>query len=150
MRKIQLTAVIALTGLSVLSGCSKKSSSPTYSMKATIGNSSFNESAHILADTTLGGLIITGAAGSTTTAANPQIVITIVNWNGSVGTTTFDSTTATGFEEYISNSSPTPSTSKTGTVTITSVTSSRIAGNFSFTCDDGTVVTNGTFTAPRH
>jgi hypothetical protein len=148
MRKIQTIAAMALLGLSALTACSKKSSSPTYVMKATVGSTSFNESSHVLAIASGGGLIITGSAGTVTTSAPPQITIAIVSWSGSTGTTTFDSTAATGYEEYLPNSS-TVSESKTGTVTITSVSSTAVSGTFSFTATDGTVVSNGSFTAQR-
>lgn len=144
MRKI---LVLAAAALITFSGCSKKDSSPSYSMKATIGASTFSTS-RCVAVAAGGALTIDAWTGTTTSAAPPQITIAITTWNGGTGTITFDSLLTTGYEEYLPNMA-TVSTSKTGSVNITSVSSKTISGTFSFTCDDGTVVSNGSFTAQR-
>ena len=147
MKKILFFAATAVINFSALTGCKKSDSSPSYSMKATIGSTSFNTS-HCLAVAASGGLTITGWSGTSTTATAPMIDIVIVNWNQSTGTITFDSTMTTGYEQYLPNTTTT-SLEKTGTVTITSVATNSVSGTFSFTASDGTVVSAGSFTAQK-
>ena len=147
MKKLFLIAATSIVAFSAITSCKKSDSSPSYSMKATIGSTSFNAT-NCVAIATGGALSISGWTGTTTTAAAPMMSITILSWNSGTQTVAFDSTGATGSEAY------TPSTTsslpaKTGTVSITSVSSTAISGTYSFTATDGTAITGGTFTAKR-
>jgi len=132
-------AAVASIGIATFSGCSKSSSSPSYSMNATINGKSFsssNATATIVAtDSSL-------AVVSATTY--PYVTLAIYNYKG-VGTYTTSSSVTNLFGIDSSTSSAVIAT--TGTVTITSVSSSVVSGTYSFTCTDNTTVTGGTFTA---
>ncbi len=148
MKKFLLIAATTMIAFGGTTGCKKDSStSPSYSMKATVGSSSFNTS-HCIASAANGGLIITGWTGSSTTATAPMMVIAITSWNQGTGTVNFDASMSNGYEEYVA-STTTTSLAQTGTVNITSVASNAISGTFSFTATDGTVVSGGTFTAQK-
>ena len=77
-----------------------------------------------------------------------MINMLIVSWNQGTGPVNFDSTLVTGYAQYEPTTTSTL-TSKTGTVNITSVSTTAISGTYSFTATDGTAVTAGTFTAKR-
>ncbi len=145
MRKILSIAAIAMIGLFVFAGCSKKSSSPSYSMKATIGSTAFSENtcAAILSGTTMS---ITGYNGSATTP--PYLSITIYNYTGAK-TYTLDSTALIPpvVVSYLPDSNPLDVKAATsGSVIVTSSSSSTVSGTFSLKCSDGTTIANGTFT----
>ena len=147
MRKILTLAAIAIMGIAVFSGCSKKSSSPSYGMKATIGSTAYN-APYCLASSTSGVLVIDGLGGSATAPTPPYVTIVIPSWTSAAGTFNLDSTMTANYAEYIL-SDTVARISKTGSVIITSVTSTSIAGTFSFSCTDGTAVSSGSFTAKR-
>ncbi len=90
---------------------------------------------------------IDGFSGTTLGAVFPDMEIYFSSWAGTTGTFAIDSDiTSQNIAQYILNDS-TAKESSTGTVTITSVSSTAIAGTFSFTCSDGTVVSSGSFNA---
>ncbi len=90
--------------------------------------------------------IIEGVSGTPHVATYPYLMIYINNWNRLPGTFTFDSLGFTTYAQYYVNSSNV-AMSKTGSVEITSVTATFIAGVFSFKCDNGTVISKGSFKA---
>jgi len=153
MHHLKFSLVIALLGFTVLSGCSSSggsSSSPSYSMHATIGTTTLNGTACIAS--LLGSDL--GISGSTVTAGAggpPQININVSPWSGATGTTSLVAPLPTGsFGEYTASAGTITKVSQTGSVTITAVSSTTITGTFSFTCSDGTGVSAGTFTAKRY
>lgn len=152
-KTIALMAFAALSTLTMFS-CKKKDNNNTSSngsMTATINNTSFSASrcTSAVADTILN---ITGANYSGTTVEYPIVTLTVYNYHG-VGTYTLDQSTfsgVTGTANIDSSSSTTTAIANTlstyGTINITS-TSPNITGTFSFTTEDSTKVTNGSFTA---
>ena len=151
MKKILSIMAIAMIGLFVFAGCSKKSSSPSYTMKATVGSTAFSANNCIgNINSTL--LSVYGYNASGTTATFPNITIQMSNYTA-IGTFTIDTTaifSSLTFQYYPTSALTDVKSSKTGTLTLTSVTSTAIAGTFSFTCTDGTTVTGGTFSAKRY
>lgn len=147
MRKLILIAATTIVGFGAMTSCTKKSDSPSYSMKATVGTTAFTTS-HCIATASAGSLTIVGWSGTSTVAAAPMMDIVITSWNGTTGTTNFDTTISTGYEQYVQTSTATLQ-ARTGTVNITSVSTSAISGTFSFTATDGTSISGGTFTAQR-
>jgi len=72
-------------------------------------------------------------------------IFELMNYNG-VGTYPLNDTASVG--EYISGSSLTGALIATsGSVTITSVTSTLVKGTFNFTTSNGTNISNGSFSA---
>ncbi len=153
MKQLTLVAFTALLGLGVLlTGCTKKSSSSStsssYSMKATIGSTSMNGSvciASVVSSTlAISGSTVTGGVGGP-----PQINIAVASWTGTTGTFTLGLSSTGSFGQYVASTGALASMSQTGSVTITSVTSTTIKGTFNFTCTDGKVISAGSFTAQR-
>jgi hypothetical protein len=149
MKKFLTFAAIAMIGLFAFSGCTKKSDSPSYTMKATVGSTAFsvNNCYGLISGTSLS---IFGYSASGTTATYPNI--TIVDFNYTAPGTYDVSTSGTSMVTMAYYPSSDPSAIKsaqTGTLTIATVTTTTITGTFSFTCTDGTVVSNGSFTARR-
>lgn len=143
--------VLAVALIAAMSGCSRSSSSSpaaTYSMRATIGSASMNGTVCIA--TVVSGVL--GISGSTVVSGvggPPQINLAIYSWTGAAGTFALGSTGGNNFGEYIASTGALTNISTSGTVTITSVTTTAISGTFSFTCSGGVSVTAGTFTAQR-
>jgi hypothetical protein len=149
MKKIISLSMALLLGVLFLAGCSKKSDSPSYSMKATAGGTSIsaNNASATLAGTTLA---IAGVNSSGGSATPPYISITIVNFTGT-GTYNIDAAGTVASASYFPDSDVSHvKISKTGSVVVTSSSSASVAGTFSFTTTDGTSVTGGTFTAKRY
>ena len=150
MKRIFTFAAIALLGLAAFSGCGKKSSSPSYSMHASIGGTAFNVT-NVYAVITGSILSITGSSGTTSTATPPYFGITIYNYT-SPTTYTVDSTatTPTVAGTYAPTSAPADmKAASSGSVVISSASTATISGTFSFKMTDGTVISGGTFTAKR-
>jgi hypothetical protein len=142
MRKHIILAAIAVMSIAAFVGCKKSSSTPGYSMKATVGTTAYSVS-NCFGVKLDSSLTIEGIAGGTTTSF-PYLAVTLSTWSGNTGTFALDS--FVNFGEYIL-SDTSAKESKSGTLTITSVSSTTIAGTFSFTCSDGTVVSGGSFNA---
>lgn len=149
MKKIFTIAAIALMGLALFSGCSKSDSTPSYSMKASLGGTSFNSSNCIAATYPGTSFIeIYGMGGTLTAPTFPYVALFLYNYAKTTGTFTIDSTLSTNYAEIVT-SATTFKLAKSGTITITSV-SPNIVGTFSFTATDGTAVTGGSFTAKNY
>ena len=150
MKKLLTVALSAVIGATALTSCSKKSdSSPSYSMKTTIGKTSFSGT-NCYAILAGGALSISGWNGTSTVAVAPYLSLTIMSWNGGTGATSVDSTMTAGAISWMPDaSSVTGLYARSGTITISSVSSSAISGSFSGTMSDGSQVTGGTFTAKR-
>jgi hypothetical protein len=146
MKKLLTFSTIVMIGLVVLSSCSKKSSSPSYLMTATVGATAFSGS-NTYALTAGTDVSIFSYTGSGTTATPPYLEIVMPNFTGT-GTYTFDSTLLSNTAGYY-ESSTSAKVAKSGSVIITSSSSTSISGTFSFTTTDGTVVSNGKFTAKK-
>jgi hypothetical protein len=142
MKKI-ITPVLAATFcLLSLAGCTKKSSSTssTGSETATVAGTAFSSAACY--ETSAGGAFYMISAGN----GSVTIGINIMSSSITAGTYAFDSTGTTNSASYTNGSGT--KTAKSGSVTITSVTAgANVVGTFSFTCTDGTAITNGKFTA---
>ena len=150
MRQILLIAAVALLGLTIFSGCSTSGgASPTYSMTATIGSTHMNGTICIAAQVTT----VMGISGSTVTSGvtgTPQIHLSLWNWTGATGSYTLKTGgSGNNYAEYVPSSGSLASVSQSGTVTITSISSTTISGTFNFTCTDGKVISSGSFTAQR-
>jgi len=147
MRKILTFSAVVMMCLVVFAGCSKKSSSstPSYTMKATVGTTSFT-AANCVASNVNGLTAIIGWAGTSSTPAPPYIEIYLTGYNKTTGTFSLTGALTANYASYYENST-TASVSTTGTLTIASASTTSIVGSFSFTTTDGTVVSNGTFTA---
>ena len=149
MKKIFSIAAIALMGLALFSGCSKSSSSsPSYTMNASIGGSSFSSSNCLAASYSGMFTEIYGFAGNSVTPTYPYIGLFLLNYAKTTGTFSLDSTMTANFAQIVT-SATTNKVAKSGSITITS-TSPNIVGTFSFTTTDGTAVTGGTFTAKSY
>jgi hypothetical protein len=150
MKRIMTLSAILMLGLVFFAGCSKKSDSPSYSMKATVGSTAFNVS-NCYAVTTGAILNITGNTGSSTSANPPYLGITIYNYTGTGTFTINSSATAPAVAiTWAPTSAITDMQAATsGTVTITSASSSTISGTFSGTLMNGSSVSGGTFTAKK-
>ena len=154
MKKFLSVASIAMIAVAVFTGCSKSSStsSATGSLKATAGttsvNSNFCEAGYV--DSTLS---ITGTSITSSTASYPYIILGIYGWNGtSTGTFAIGGSNLNLATYAVSSTVSHEATS--GTITITSVSSTQISGTFSFVGgptsiggSDSVSVTNGSFTA---
>ena len=146
MKKILTIAVIAMIGLLTFAGCSKSSSGSSNTMKATIGSTAFSSN-NCIFSINAGLLGIYGYTASGATVSYPNISIGINNYtSGSTGTYTI-SDTSTNIVAGVDSSATSAIVAQTGSIVITSSSSSSISGTFNFTCTDGTKVTGGTFTA---
>ena len=144
MKKLLTLSAIALMGMAVISGCSKSSSSsPSYTMTATIAGKSFNGT-NCIASVAGGQLVVDGGAFTTATATYPYIALSVANYTGTV-TYSFCGTTLN--VAGIDSSASSLPVSQYGTITVTAASSTVISGTFSFTCSDSTKVTGGTFSA---
>jgi len=149
MKKSLLAFAIVCTS-AMFSSCTPASSpSPSYTMTATAGGTSFSGTKCMAAEVSPNlGISATTVTGGV--AGPPQINISVVNWSGGTGTYTFGTVTAgTHFAQYIASSGSLTKTSSSGSVTITNVSSTEIKGTFNFICTDGTAITGGSFTAER-
>lgn len=150
MKKILVFAGIAMIALATFAGCTKKSDSPSYFMKATLGATAYNAGNCIASTSPLGtGIVVSGLGGGSTTPTYPYVSLIISSFANATGTFSFDSTQATNYAQYLTSTTA-YKISKSGTVTITSTSASTVSGTFSFTCTDGTSVSGGSFTAKRY
>jgi hypothetical protein len=160
-KNLNLVTAIAIIGLAAFSGCTK-SSSLSNTMTATISSASFSKTCGFNIDSagaglnTGAGLNILGSDniyGLWGNANYPSINLFIVNYTvGQTGTfnITTSNITGTGTTAFIDSISTigglyASAIAQTGSIIITSASSSQIVGTFSFTCTDGTTVTNGSF-----
>lgn len=126
--------ILALLCAILTSGCTKEEAKVANSMTAKIGGSSFSTSNVTFTHGTTEAFI--EGAGSSS-----SILIYIEDYNG---TGTYPvGTNWTVPTEYISSGGTQYAAS--GHVTITS-TSPTVSGTFYFTCDNGTTISNGSFT----
>ena len=132
--------------LLVLGSCAKKSSEPAYYIKATIGNTEYY-AADCIVFSSGGATIINSFKPTAKTASYPHIALNLQVSANVAGKTKLDYSRGS-HGEYISNPSF-KTISNSGELIITEVSGSTISGTFSFTCEDGTVVTDGEFTAKR-
>ena len=147
MKKNLTILAIAILGLIAFAGCSKKSSSPSYSMKATINGVSFS-AANCVAVSSGGDVVIDGYSGTSSASTSfPIISFSLTGYNKTTGTFNLDRTTNFA---AIDSSISAVAFSNHGTLTITTANSSVISGTFSFTCDDSTKVASGSFTAKSY
>lgn len=151
MKKILTLAIVAILCIGAVTGCKKSDSGSSYSMKATVGTTAFNVSNSYA---TINGniLSISGNSGSSTsTYAAPYLTVVLYDYTNT-GTYTID-TTATS-PNVAATYAPDLTISDfklshTGSVTISSVTSTQVVGTFNFVLTDGSTITGGTFTAKR-
>ncbi len=124
-------------------GCNKSSSTPAPFMKATTGTTTFSVSGTSQAfcsTSSSGGIDYIYISGEDANGKKIRIVLI-----DNSGTGTIQIGTGNAAAYYYPGGSTTSYTYATsGSVTITSLTPD-IAGTFSFTCADSTVVTNGSF-----
>lgn len=146
MKNILVIAGIVTICIGTFSSCKKSSSSPLCSMKATVGATTISTSncffTHDSSTLTISGNY-TGPVGNPFDI--PSIYISIRNWNGAAGAFTLR-----GGTNAVANLTTIPyqtDTAQSGIITLTSVSMTRISGEFSYICSDGTKVTNGSFTA---
>jgi hypothetical protein len=117
-------------------------------MEATLGTSAYSAGNCIGSSDGSTGYVISGLGGGTTTPAFPYVSIEIANWTNATGTFNFDSTGTANYAEYITNDS-TAKICKSGSIAITSVSTTAVSGIFNFTCTDGLVVSGGVFNARK-
>jgi len=151
MKKILTFSAIALFGIAVISGCIKSSSSPHYTMTATIGVTPYiltNCEAYYYAS--LRGRDVVISANQNTIIGHNYIPSITLQWvDSSISTGTFSLADSTIYNSTECAVSPAPGYTLfavNGSVTITSV-SPTVVGTFSFTCTDSTVVSNEKFTS---
>jgi hypothetical protein len=142
MNKIVLPLMLMM-GFFLMLSCSKSSTSG-YSMSAIVNGAAFSGS-NCYAQKSGTTLTINGGNFSGTVLnVYPIITLTVYNYNGATGTYTFGANLGGGVLD--SSATSNAIVSKSGSLTITSVSPS-IAGTFTFTANDGTTLTNGTFNA---
>jgi hypothetical protein len=123
----------------------KKGSSPSYNLSASVGGKAYT-SALCIAYSTGGTIEI--ESETTTSGASityPYIALYCGNTALKTGTFNFDTTQLANYATYVT-SDTSLKLAKSGSVTITSI-SPNVVGTFNFTCQDGTVVSSGTFVA---
>ncbi len=143
MKKILFYAAIAATTLATFTGCTKKSdSSPSYTMKATVGSTAFSSSSCIAGQTgTL--LTVVGGIQNGATYNFPYITLSMVNYNGA-GTYNIDLlNNSASYAASLTDTKP----AVRGSIVITAI--SPITGSFSFTLSDSTKVAGGSFTCKK-
>lgn len=145
MKKLYVLLLAVSTVPFVFSGCSKKDPGPSYYMSAKIGNADYHV-ANCIAFPSGGATIIDGFLPTSRTPTYPYIIINLQNSLGSTNKIKLDN--STGSYAQLFTSSTFSSISQSGEMYITDLSGS-ISGTFSFTCADGTVVTDGQFTANR-
>jgi len=136
MRNIVAPIVIGVLWLVFIIGCHKGDNSPAYIMKARINDSVFTGNNCYAATNDSGKLSIA------TTTRLPYIFLTVNKGYAGVGTYTFDG--VINFSQ-IDSVSGWGYISAYGTLSITST--NPLTGTFSFTCQDSTKVTEGSFVA---
>lgn len=140
MKKSFLCFLLLALSVGLFSCTPKKdNSTPTSTFTATVNGASFVANSVNTSDVS-GSFLIVG-----TTATGQEITISIPDLSASTTNYTIDSIYHQAF--YYVNTSTTPTTARTGTFTINFTGTNSGTGTFSFTCKDGTVVTNGAYKA---
>ena len=144
-------AIVAMIALSALSGCTRSSTpSPSYSMTATVGSISFHATnVYAVYTASTGSLAITA---NNTSSTYPSFSTVAYNYTAPA-TYTIDNGAGSTNRQVSGTYAPDATladakVAQTGTLTISSVSSTTVTGSFSFTCVDGTPM-SGTFTAKR-
>jgi hypothetical protein len=154
MRKNIILLTISLLGIVIFFSCKKSDSNTPGSsntsgsfIDATINGAAYKQSAcvAVVEDSTLG---IYGGATSTVNLAYPYIEMSVEKYKG-VGTYTVPGVTGSLNNADVDSNigAAVPYSGSYGTIIITTATSTNVAGTFSFTTDDSTKVTNGSFSA---
>ncbi len=150
MKKLFTFAMLVIM-IGTITGCTKKSSSttPSYSLKVTVSGatSTFTTCQAVLAGSVLQ---VTGSSSATTTTP-PYFSITIYNFTGAAtytinGSATSPSVAASYWPSSFFSS---VKAAQSGSVVVTSSSSTSVSGTFNFTAVDGTTMNSGTFTAKR-
>lgn len=146
MKKLFFTSLVFAAFTLVVSSCSKSSdsssSSSSYSMTATVNGSAWSATNVTATENTIGGndnLSITGL-----TSSNSTITLSIIGYSSP---TTYSISPGSNGGMYSVSGTSGLTASISGSITITSKTTTAVQGTFSFTCMDSTKVTSGTFTA---
>ena len=145
MKKISALLLVLVALLFILSGCKKKETGPAYYIKARVGNTDYNVPGCIAFSS--GNATIFKGSQAQVTSAYAYIALSIQK--GTLLPEEIKFVKVPGSYANVFNASGTSSVAQNGTVTITETTGSSISGTFSFTCTDGTTVTDGEFTAKR-
>ena len=151
MRKFTTTLMLAaLSVLFVTTGCTKKKDdAPAYTMTSKLGANSFTTS-NCYATSSAGTLMVVGTNGTNTSATYPIIQLFIPEWNGNTGNFAIDTSSAVApYAQYVISASD-YDIAVSGSINITSVTTTTISGNFSFVGLGGTNYSGGNFTAKRY
>jgi len=143
MKKYIALFVLALC-LALFQGCSKDSGTVSYTMRAIINGVAYTSSG-ITAQQTNSLLIITGKASAG--SGYPNMELYISNYTG-VGTYSLVSPNYQNFADIDSSAFSNRPASVSGSIVITAA-SPDIIGTFSFTMDDATKVTKGTFASKQ-
>ncbi len=136
--KLVIAALLAATSFG--SGCIKKIKEKALdngTITATVNGASF-KATEVTAISIAGGFSMDG-----TTADGKQISISIPDASTTVTTYTIDSTYHQAW--YYVNKSATGTDARSGTMTLNYKGTNGASGTFSFTCKDGTTVTNGSY-----
>lgn len=151
MKRILTAIFLMIAGTAIFSGCKKSDSSPSYKMTATLASTAFNntsfssDSSTFTAGSGSGWVCLISSGGISTTGVG--IKLYLYTYNG-VGTYSLDgsgSNYQVGTVSYDGNVS--------GSITITSVSSTAVSGTFYFTGESNNspittvTVSNGSFTA---
>jgi hypothetical protein len=141
MKKLALIII----GIAILLGC-KKEAKHIYPMYALINGVPFIGDSCVASLDNVGNLVIYGGSEGLGTTP-PDIKIFIININGpAVGVYNIGPPTVYNLYFAFVDSASGSDASTSGVVNVTSV-SPYITGTFSFATDDGTKVTNGSFSA---
>jgi Na+/melibiose symporter-like transporter len=143
LKLIPVIAFIAIAVLFFSAACNKTNTNSTYYMEANLGPNNL-KGTYCMGYIQGGALIIQGGNFSGTTLQFPYISFNIANFNNTVGTFFIDGVVN---HASLDSSASLSLVATTGTVDIVSTGASAVTGTFSFTCNNGTQVTNGTFNA---
>ena len=114
-------------------------------MKAGVDTIMYNAS-NCIAINKSGTLLIEGISGGGSKPTFPYMSIMIGGWSNTPGVYYLDNSMAGSYAQYLINDTATE-LSQTGSVAIYSVSNVSVKGTFYFTCTNGAVISNGTFTA---
>ena len=146
MKNILIVTVCVLIGLAVVTGCQKSASTTNYSMdaiiagKPTIFNNCFVSAGYNSITGSASNYVIEGLSNSSNF---PYIMLSVP----AIKDTTYyiSGTTVSNYAKYFVDT-VTTKYAASGIVVIASV-SPYVIGSYSFTCTDGTTITQGTFIA---
>ncbi len=136
----------AIAMLFIFSGCAKKSTGPGYYIQARIGNTDYYATNCIIFSSG-SATIIDGFLSNSISSTYPYMVLSLQNSLGLPGKIKLDNTTGSTARYFTSATHA--MVSESGSVVITDISGNNVTGTFSFTCTDGTTVTDGAFTAKR-